>query len=195
MKLNNAIDQRLRTAGKATTVALANAEIREYLAGYGYTVRDLREGKRLYENARGALKILYAATQRERAISARLDEKERRALVAYGSLASALGRSNGHTTPRATANFLRSAQILLNAADRAGVQVKRDRVAFAMCARVMEEHIAAKQWERDARRDRDAALIALGDWQMRFQKTARAALRGKPNLLRALNAQLRPISL
>jgi hypothetical protein len=211
-KSNVSIAERLNTAQVAISNSLADAEIQSLVAGYGYSLAKLNEGKSLYDSALAAVTAQKSAAGAQKQASQELDEAEKSARDAYQSLSkvaraifkddkarlTALGLTGA--APRSTAGFLASASALFdNAAaapalgeygyDTSRLESERAKIAAFDLANQRQE--AAKGAAQQATREQDAALTSLDAWRAQYIKISRVALREKPQLLEKIGVPAR----
>jgi hypothetical protein len=206
------IAERLRIAQLAVSNSLAEAEIQSLVAGYGYPLTKLNEGKALYETAQAAVDAQKAAAGAQQLATQELEEAEQAAREAYQVLAklaravfvadkarlTILGLTGA--MPRNVAGFLVAASALFeNAAgvpalvdygyDAARLEAEKAKVAAFDLADQKQK--AAKGAAQQATRARDAALASLDAWRAQYIKIARLALRQKRELLEKLGIPAR----
>lgn len=204
------ISERLNAAQLAINNTLADAEIQAAVAGFGYSVEKINEGKGSYDRAVAAVNSRVAADGVQQISSASLETAKLKAHAAFQSLAQVARaifvRDKSKLTllgltgamPKATARFLTTAYTLFeNAAkpeilpllltrgyDSAKLQSERAWIEAYDAANRNQEQ--AKGAAQQATRVQDAALDELDLWHNQYIKIARVALRGKKELLEKL---------
>ncbi|MGD2253948.1 MAG: hypothetical protein PVF70_13620 [Anaerolineales bacterium] len=213
---SKSIAELLNAAQLAINNSVADAEIMELVAAYGYDSPRFQDGRMRY------LAAVEAVDAKEAAAGAQHDatEKEQKARSeakdAYQALAKVAraifkGDQPALTAmelrgpmPQATAPFLARAYLLFDNAlkmpelmealapygyDAARLQAERDRIVAYDQSNQDQE--AAKGAAQDATRAQVDALALLRDWYAQYRKIARVALRGRRQLLEKLGIPAR----
>ena len=206
----------LNAARLAISNTLADDELRDLVAAYGYTEGKLEAGKRLYEAAVTAVNAQAAAVGTQRQATAQARAAEQQARANYQALAqvarAVFQRDAAHCTalglvgsmPQSTPAFLAAADILFeNALTVPAIKAElanygydaqrlgQERVAITAFDQAYQTQVAAMGAAQQATRERRAALTALNRWVAQYLKIARIALRGKPELIEKLGGVAR----
>jgi len=202
----------LNAAQLAVSNSLADGEIQELVAAYGYSTERLNAGQTLLEAAQAAVTAQKAAAGLQKQATQEMAAARAAAWDAYVSLSkvaraifkedrarlTALGLSGAAS--QSIAEFLAAAVTLFdNAAtadtladfgyDAARLEAERAKIEALDLANQKQE--AAKGAAQQATREQVAALAALDAWRAQYIKIARVALRGKKQLLEKIGVPAR----
>ncbi len=208
------IANQLNSAQVAINNTLADAEIQTAVAGYGYSVEKINEGKAVYEQAVAAVNAQIAAAGAQRDATASAAAARQKAQAAYQSLAKVARAIFAHdrarlamlgltgAMPKSAAGFITAAYALFQNASQPEIQTQlasygydsvklRNEqgliVAYEAAERGQEQTKGAAQ---QSTRDQDSALKALKLWYQQYIKIARVALQGKKELLEKLGIRM-----
>lgn len=208
---NTTIADQLSAAELAIRSSLADVEIQQLVAGCGYTIEKLGEGRLLFEVARATVHARELAAAVQLSAGYVLDNARREAFDAYQALAkvarailspAALSRLGLQgEMPRSASAFLVAAGTLFDNApsmhaladfgyDAAGIAVERAKVEAFKAAYQKQE--TATDVARQAFAEQDEALSALNKWMTQYLEIAQVALREKPQLLEKIGVLARP---
>jgi hypothetical protein len=206
------IAEQLNNAQVAISNSLAQAEIQALVAGYGYPLTKLNEGKTLLEAAQAAVLTQKAAEGDQQQATEELLEAEKTAHDAYQALAqvaraifqedkarlTALGLTGA--MPFSTAGFLAAAAVLFDNASTAPAltgygytpeKLAAERAKITAYDQANQRQEAAKGAAQQSTREQAAALAELNTWMAQYLKIARVALREKRQLLEKLGVPAR----
>jgi len=210
------ISGQLNAAKTAIVNTLADQEILTLVAGNGYTVEKMNEGKALYDKAQNDVNVQIAAAGAQYQATALLKIAEVEAHDAYQAIAkvaraifvndSARLAELGLTgkMPRATADFTTAGYAVFDNAlkipeiksalntcgyDEAKLQSERAKIeAYDRADKAQE---AAKGTAQQATVDQDNALAEMNAWVAKYIKIAKVALRKKKQLLEKIGIRAR----
>ena len=218
MPSNNksSIASQLNAAQIAISNALADAGMIKLLSEYGYTAAKLKQGQKLYDNARLALNVHKTMSGEQQYKTSEVNKITKNAYDAYQALAktaravwqndkprlAALGLQGA--MPRTTAGFLASAYVLFDNATKGEIsassnsagtlaeygytkaKLTAERAKIVALDKMNQAQEAAKGEAQNAARDQQAALKELNEWMAMFVKIAKVALRSKREYLEKL---------
>ncbi len=203
--------ERPNAAQVAVSNALADTQIQDCLAGFGYISDKLNEGKTLLDTATAAVRAQEIAAGQQRTNTEQLKTAEQDAREAYQALAqvarAVFAKDKAKLTTlqldspmaRSTAKFLQAAYALFdNATSVADIKSalggygyppakltsERNKIVAYDSANQAQE--AAKGAAQQATQVQEAAMQALDAWMAQFVKIAKVALRAQKQLLEKL---------
>jgi hypothetical protein len=205
------IPDQLRRAGQLIGVSRTNPEIQALVAARGYGEAAFAEGQRLYDAAVQAVNTQNAKAGAQRLATEQARIAERAARIAYQNLAQTARALFPPNSPErkvldlagrvsdSTARLLAAAGTLFNNAlnipeirarlepygyDQAALL--RERNVVQHYAELLQAQANARSTAIRATAEQEAALAELHFWTAQYAKFARIALRGRPDLLRAV---------
>jgi hypothetical protein len=209
---SRSIAEQLTAANVLIFNSLVDPEIQALVAGYGYSLAKLNEGRAIYEAAMAAVQAHKAAMGTQKKATLDFQEAEKEAQKAYRALAKiARAISGGNESvlttlgltgewPNSTAKLLTAAYTLFDNAVRvpaladygyesARLEAEREKIVAFDLANQRQE--AAKGATHQTTRGQAAALAALAAWKAQYLKIASVALLEKPHLLEKIGAHTR----
>jgi hypothetical protein len=199
------IPQQLYIAQLVLNNSLANAEISEAVAEFGYTEVKLREGLALCEAALAAVNAQKAARGEQKAATAEMQIAYRAARDAFQAAAKIARATLDEgeivtlgligNTPRDVAGLLQAGYTLFANAAQRGVladygytatRLASERARLEALDAAQQAQLRAKGAAQQATQDRNAALADLNEWVAQYLKIARVALADRKPLLEKL---------
>ena len=193
-----------------------NLELKSELAEYGYDEAKIKEGKKLYDEARKTFDVNTKETREETTASQNFQEKyqnfqkihtihRKKAKIVFDDNAEAFLQLKLKDTPaRAIAKFLEKAKAfyqLISTTETLMTPLKQLKITeqeitkqLQLLKEVEQAHAdyqKEKGESQQATKDKNDAFEALDKWVAKFFKVAKIALEDKPQLLEILGKTIR----
>lgn len=193
-----------------------NLELKSELAEYGYDEAKIKEGKKLYDEARKTFDVNTKETREETTASQNFQEKyqnfqkihtthRKKAKIVFDDNAEAFLQLKLKDTPaRAIAKFLEEAKAfyqLISTTETLMTLLKQLKITeqeitkqLQLLKEVEQAHAdyqKEKGESQQATKDKNNAFEALDKWVVKFFKVAKIALEDKPQLLEILGKTIR----
>lgn len=193
-----------------------NLELKSELAEYGYDEAKIKEGKKLYDEARKTFDVNTKETREETTASQNFQEKyqnfqkihtthRKKAKIVFDDNAEAFLQLKLKDTPaRAIAKFLEEAKAfyqLISTTETLMIPLKQLKITeqeimkqLQLLKEVEQAHAdyqKEKGESQQATKDKNDAFEALDKWVAKFFKVAKIALEDKPQLLEILGKTIR----
>ncbi len=193
-----------------------NLELKSELAEYGYDEAKIKEGKKLYDEARKTFDVNTKETREETTASQNFQEKyqnfqkihtthRKKAKIVFDDNAEAFLQLKLKDTPaRAIAKFLEEAKAfyqLISTTETLMTPLKQLKITeqeitkqLQLLKEVEQAHAdyqKEKGESQQATKDKNDAFEALDKWLAKFFKVAKIALEDKPQLLEILGKTIR----
>ena len=193
-----------------------NLELKSELAEYGYDEAKIKEGKKLYDEARKTFDVNTKETREETTASQNFQEKyqnfqkihtthRKKAKIVFDDNAEAFLQLKLKDTPaRAIAKFLEEAKAfyqLISTTETLMTPLKQLKITeqeitkqLQLLKEVEQAHAdyqKEKGERQQATKDKNDAFEALDKWLAKFFKVAKIALEDKPQLLEILGKTIR----
>ena len=199
------IAEQLAAAELAINVSLSNTEIQALLAGGGYTVEKLEEGRGLYQTCLDALHAQKNAIGAQQEATQKVKDIWEEAHEAYQALLGVVRLKFDEAqqarlgaigaTPKSTAGFLTAAGTLFENARLddfrtvlAGAgydtrELKSEHAKIGALALANQQQEEAKGAAQQATQELEQAMKKLNAWMKDFRGMAKIKMRGKKQLL------------